>query len=243
VIIVSHEVVRRYFPDGHALGHRLDVGFDFIPRAREIVGVVDDVHETSLDKPPTPSVYVPEAQMTYPGMTLVLRTRGDPVAVLPLLRRELRTVRPDVSLERVRTLSDVFEGSLATQRFNLVLLGAFAIAALSLAVVGLYGVIALSVGERRRELGVRLALGARPSSVLALVLGEGARVAAMGVIAGTVAAALATRFLRGMLYGVGASDATVYVGAALVVTMAAMVSTWIPARAATRVDPVLALRE
>jgi ABC-type antimicrobial peptide transport system permease subunit len=148
-----------------------------------------------------------------------------------------------VSLDEVRTLSDVFSGSLARQRFNLVLLGAFAIAALSLAVVGLYGVIALSVGERRRELGIRLALGAHPSNVLALVLGEGARVAAAGVIAGTVAAAVATRLLRGMLYGVGPSDVMVYAGAALLVGIVAMLSTWIPARAATRVDPAIVLRE
>jgi predicted permease len=242
VIIVNREAERRYFPGGHAIGHRLKGGFDFTPRVREVVGVVDDVHETSLDKPPAPAVYVPEAQMTYPAMTLVLRTRGDPVLVLPSLRRELRALRSEVALDEVRTLSDIFASSLVRQRFNLVLLGAFAITALALAVVGLYGVIALSVGERRRELGVRLALGAHPSHVLALVLGEGARVAAAGVIAGLAAALLATRLLRGMLYDVGTNDVLVYAGAVLVVGIVAMVSTWIPGRAATRLDPVSSLR-
>jgi len=141
-----------------------------------------------------------------------------------------------------RTLEDVFTTSLARQRFNLILLGAFAIAALALSIVGLYGVIALSVGERRRELGVRIALGARPASVVALVLREAARIAAAGILIGLLAAALATKLIRGMLYDVAASDTVVYVMAAVVVAMVAMVSSWAPARSATRVDPAIALR-
>src|SRR5437763_2684312 len=175
------------------------------PGAREIVGVVDDVRVAGLDEPSAPAVYLPETQMTYPQLNLVMRTNGDPIAVLPSLRRELHALAPDVALEQVRTLRDVFSGSLARQRFSLVLIGAFAIAALALAVVGLYGMIALSVGERRRELGVRLALGARPTSVLRLVLGEGARIAAAGIVVGLAGAMLATRLLRGMLYDVGAA--------------------------------------
>jgi ABC-type antimicrobial peptide transport system permease subunit len=180
--------------------------------------------------------------MTYPGLTLVLRTKGDPSAVLPSLRRELHAIAPDVALQQVRTLGDVFATSLARQRFNLVLLGAFAVAALSLAIVGLYGVIALSVGERRRELGVRIALGARPASVVTLVLGEGARIAAVAIVIGLLFAVLATRLLRGMLYDVAASDALVYASAAVVVAIVAITSSWLPARAATRVDPATALR-
>ncbi|PYP66222.1 MAG: hypothetical protein DMD26_08545 [Gemmatimonadetes bacterium] len=242
VIIVSRELERRYFPGDHAIGHRLRCACDFTPGAREIVGVVDDVRVTGLDEPSVPAVYLPEAQMTYPQLNLVMRTNGDPIAVLPSLRRELHALAPDVALEQVRTLRDVFSGSLARQRFSLVLIGAFAIAALALAVVGLYGMIALSVGERRRELGVRLALGARPTSVLRLVLGEGARIAAAGIVVGLAGAMLATRLLRGMLYDVGAADATVYAGAALIVGVVALVSTWMPARAATKVDPAVALR-
>ena len=242
VIIVSRELERRFFPGDHAIGHRLICGCDFTPGPREIVGVVDDVHVTSLDEPLAPAVYVPETQMTYPQLNLVLRTRGNPIAVLPSLRRELRALAPDIALERVRTLSDVFSGSLARQRFSLVLIGAFAIAALALAVVGLYGIIALSVGERRRELGVRLALGARPSNVLRYVLGEGARIAAAGIVVGLGIAMLATRLLRGMLYDVGTADVTVYASAAVIVGLVALVSTWVPAREATKVDPAVALR-
>jgi putative ABC transport system permease protein len=180
--------------------------------------------------------------MPYPALTLVVRADGEPTAVLPSLRRELRAIAPDVALQRVRTLGDVFATSLARQRFNLILLGAFAIAALALSIVGLYGVIALSVGERRRELGVRIALGARPASVIALVLREAARIAVAGIVIGLLAATLATKLLRGMIYDVGASDGLVYVSAALVVAIVAMVSSWVPARSATRVDPAIALR-
>jgi predicted permease len=242
VIIVSRELERRFFPGDNAIGHRIRCGCDFTPGAREIIGVVDDVRASSLDEAPAPAVYLPETQMTYPQLVLVMRTKGDPIAVLPLLRRELHALRPDVALEQVRTLHDVFSASLARQRFSLVLIGAFAIAALALAVVGLYGVIALSVGERRREIGVRLALGARPVTVLALVLGEGARIAAVGIVIGLLVSSLATRLLRGMLYDVTTADVPIYVASAVVVALIALMSTWIPARAATRVDPAAALR-
>ena len=242
VVIVSRELERRLFPGGRAIGHRLICGCDFTPGPREIIGVVEDVHAKSLDEAMAPAVYVPETQMTYPQLSLVVRTKGNPVAVLPSLRHALRAMRSDIALERVRTLTDVFSASLARQRFSLILIGAFAVAALALAVVGLYGVITLSVGERRREIGVRLALGARPATVLGLVLYEGARIAALGIVFGLLVALLATRLLRGMLYDVTTADVTIYASAAVVVAVITLLSTWIPARAATRVDPVVALR-
>ena len=242
VIIVSRELERRFFPNDRAIGHRIICGCDFTPGAREIVGVVENIHLTSLDAPFAPAVYVPETQMTYPGLALVLRTKGNPSAVLPSLRRELRAIAPDFALQQVRTLDDVLSTSLARQRFSLILLAAFAVSALALAIVGLYGVIALSVGERRRELGVRLALGARPGTVLALVLGEGARIAAVAIVVGLLVSTLVTRLLRGMLYDSSSGDVLVYAAAAALVALVAMLSTFIPARAATRVDPAIALR-
>lgn len=242
VIVINREIARTYFPGEQPIGHRIICGCDFTPGPREIIGIVENVHMTSLDDPVVPAVYVPETQMPYPGLSVVLRTKGDPSAVLPALRGELHALAPDIALQQARTLSDVAATSLARQRFNLVLIGAFATVALALSIVGLYGVIALGVGERRREIGVRLALGARPASVLALVLGEGARIAAVGIVVGTLAAAAAARLLRGMLYDVGTADLTIYLGAAVVVGIVAMASTWLPARAATKVDPALALR-
>ena len=242
VVVVSRELERRFFPNDHAIGHRIMCGCDFTPGLREIVGVVEDVHIAALDGAFAPALYVPETQMSYPALTVVVRTDGEPTAVLPSLRRELRAIAPDVALQRVRTLGDVFATSLARQRFNLVLLGAFAIAALALSIVGLYGVIALSVGERRRELGVRIALGARPGSVIALVLREAARIAVAGIVVGLLAATLATKLLRGMIYDVGTSDVGVYVTAAVIVGVVAMISSWAPAQSATKVDPAIALR-
>ncbi|MFL5616408.1 MAG: ADOP family duplicated permease [Gemmatimonadaceae bacterium] len=242
VIVINRELARKFFPSEQPIGRRIICGCDFTPGSREIVGIVENVHVTSLEDPIVPAVYVPETQMTYPSLSLVLRTTGDPSAVLPALRGELHALAPDIALQQARTLTDVAATSLARQRFNLVLIGAFATVALALSIVGLYGIIALGVGERRRELGVRLALGARPASVLALVLGEGLRIAAVGIVVGTLAAAAAARLLRGMLYEVGAADLTIYIGAAMVVGVVAMASTWIPARAATRVDPAIALR-
>jgi predicted permease len=249
VIVVSREFERRYFPGDRAIGHLVRGGYDWVPTTKRlIVGVVDDVRQTTLDAPPAPAFYVPQAQMPYPALTLVVRTRGtrdeaaDPLAVLPALRRELRMLGPEMALARVRTLDDVFASSLARQRFSLILLAAFAASALLLALVGLYGVIALSVGQRRRELGVRIALGARPGDVISLVLREGARVAAVGVAGGLVVAAGASRVMRGMLYGVSAVDPFVYAAAAGVVVVVALAASWLPARGATRIDPVLALR-
>ena len=242
VAVVTRELERRYFPSGGAIGQRINGGFELTPTTRTIVGVVDDVRHTSLDLAPVPAVYVPESQMSYPGLTLVVRTDGDPIAVLPLVRQEMHTLDATIPLSDVRTLDDVVATSLARQRFSLTLLGAFGIAALLLAIVGLYGVIALSVGERRRELGVRIALGARRQDVLTLVLGEGVRVAAAGVIVGLGAAWAVSRVMQGMLFGVSATDPGVYIGAAGVVVIVALAASWLPARSATRVDPVVALR-
>ena len=242
VAVVNRELEQRYFRSEGAIGQRIKGGFELTPTTRTIIGVVDDVRQTSLDLPPVPAVYVPESQMSYPGLALVVRTEGDPIAVLPLVRRELRALDATIPLSDVRTLDDVVATSLARQRFSLTLLGAFGIAALLLAIIGLYGVIALSVGERRRELGVRIALGARRQDVLSLVLGEGVRVATGGVIVGLGAAYAASRVMQGMLYGVSATDPRVYLGAAGVVVIVAMVASWLPARSATRVDPLVALR-
>jgi predicted permease len=242
VVVVSRELARRYFPGESPLGRRIRTGFDFTPTIREIVGVVDDVRQLSLDAGAAPAAYVPETQMPYPFLSLVVRTTGDPLAALPAVRRELAAIDPTLALDHVRPLGVVLATSLARQRFSLVLIGGFAGSALALALVGLYGVIALSVGQRRREIGVRLALGAQARDVLALVLGEGARVTALGVAAGLAAAIALTRLIRSLLYGAGAADALVYAGAAAVVAAVALVATLVPASRAAGVDPTVALR-
>jgi putative ABC transport system permease protein len=243
VVIVNREFVKRYLAGKSALDHQLICHFDFSNgAARSIVGVVDDVQSGSLDAPPRPQVYVPEQQMPYPGLSLVIRTQGDPLAILPTIKREVKALDSRLALANVRTMSTVFDESLARQRFSVTIIASFAAAALVLAMVGLYGVIALSVGQRRREIGVRMALGARPSDVLRLVVGEGLRITLFGTLIGLIGAFALSRVVTSLLYGISATDGTTYVASAAMIVAVTLVATLIPARRATRVDPTSALR-
>ena len=243
VAIVNREYARRYL-GGNAVGRQLIAYFDFSKQApRTIVGVVDDVRYGTLDAQPDPQVYVPEPQMTYPALQIVLRTTGDPMALLPVVIREVKAINPALAIATPRTMESVFHDSLASRRFGMTLIGIFAASALVLATVGLYGVIALGVSDRRREIGVRIALGAAPGHVLRLVLREGATLAAIGLAAGIAGALATSRVVSAMLYGVSATNAAAYLVTTLVVLAVAGTATWLPARRATRVDPALALRE
>jgi predicted permease len=251
VVIVNRELARRHFPDGSPIGHRIRTTFDFSRGApREIIGVVDDVKQTALDAETRPAAYVPASQMPYPFMTVVVRaacppTPGDcnAAATLPAVRKELAGLDATLALSDVRMMSEVFTDSIARQRFSMAVLGVFAALALLLALVGLYGVIALSVGQRRREIGVRMALGAQPRDVLSLVLGEGMRVTAIGVAVGLAGALALTRVLRSLLFDVSTTDPRFFAGAAVLVAAVALFATWLPARRALGVDATMALRD
>jgi len=251
VVIVNRELARRHFPRVSPIGQRLRTGFDFSNGAasREIIGVVEDVKQTSLDGGTNPAAYVPIAQMPYPGMSIVVRakrrgvTHCDPGAILPAMRRELARLDPTLALSEVRSLSSVFADSIARQRFSMAVLGVFAALALLLALVGLYGVIALSVGQRRREIGVRMALGAQPRDVLSLVLGEGMRVTLLGVAIGLAGALALTRVLRSLLFDTSTTDPRFFAGAAILVAIVSLAATYVPARRALGVDATSALRD
>jgi predicted permease len=245
VVIVNEEYAKRFL-HGVALDKQLNTFFDFsVGRTpRRIVGVVKDVqYGSSLDGPAKPQVYVPEQQMPYPGLQIVLRVSGDPMAVLPAVKREVKLVDPRVAVSKARAADDVFSDALAQRRFSMRLILFFAVAALALAMVGLYGVIALNVSHRRREIGVRLAIGARPGDVVRLVLGEGMRITAAGVVFGLVGAFAVSRVLGSLLYGVSATNPTVYGLAAVVTVAVTLAATLLPARRAAGVDPTAALRE
>jgi predicted permease len=252
VVIVNRELARRHFPGTSPIGQRLRTGFDFSNGAspREIIGVVEDVKQTSLDAETRPAAYVPEAQMAYPFMSIVVRakcaaggTTCDATTVIPSVRAELARTDATLALSDVRSLSSVFADSIARQRFSMAVLGVFAALALLLALVGLYGVIALSVGQRRREIGVRMALGAQPRDVLSLVLGEGMRVTVLGVAIGLAGAFGLTRVLRSLLFDVSATDPRFFAGAAMLVAIVSLAATYIPARRALGVDATSALRD
>jgi ABC-type antimicrobial peptide transport system permease subunit len=226
-----------------ALDRQLKTLFDFSNgTARTVVGVVDNVQYGTLDAAPEPQVYVPEQQMPYPALQIVIRTDGDPMAALPVLKRETKSIDPHLAVSQARTVENVFNESLARRRFSMTLIAIFAVSALVLAMVGLYGVIALSVSQRRREIGVRMALGARPSDVLRLMLSDGLRITAAGVAIGLAGAIAASRFLTSLLYDVSPTNATIYAVATGAIALVTLVATFIPARRATRVDPTSALR-
>jgi putative ABC transport system permease protein len=243
VMIVNREFARKYFAGRSAVGQQIICYFDFYDTtARTVVGVVGDVRQTALDAPPQPQVYVPQQQMPYPSLRVVIRTDADPMTAVPMLRREVAALDRRLAVADVHTIQDVFDESLARQRFSVTIIGCFAGSALLLAMIGLYGVIALGVGQRRREIGVRMALGARPSDVLRLVLGEGARITTAGVALGLLGAVAISRLMTSMLYGVSATSVPVYLTATVAIVAVTFVATFLPARKATRVDPTTALR-
>jgi predicted permease len=244
VIVVNEEYVRRFL-NGGAVNRQLNAFFDFTGGAtpRTIVGVVGNVQYGELDGPVKPQVYVPQQQMPYPALQIVLRVEGDPAAVLPALKREVKALDPRVAVAKPRSVDDVFSDALAQRRFSMRLILFFALAALGLAMVGLYGVIALSVSHRRREIGVRMAVGARPRDVLRLVLGEGIKITAVGVTIGLAGAVAASRVLGSLLYGISATNAMVYAAAATMTILVTLAATLLPARRAAAVDPTAALRE
>jgi putative ABC transport system permease protein len=244
-IIVSRKLAREQFgTEANAVGREVNATFEMIRGRppRTIVGVVDDVKQISLDGEANAQVYVPVSQFPYPGLTFLVRVPGgNPMAALPLVRKTVREVNPSATINDVRTMDDVVSESLARQRFQMTLIGTFAVLALVLATVGLYGVLALIVGQRRREIGVRLALGASPRAVVRMLVGEGARVAAVGVVLGLAGAFALTRVLQSLLYGISSTDAVTFAAAAGFVAAVALAATWMPARRAARVDPRTAL--
>jgi putative ABC transport system permease protein len=243
-IIVNREFVRRYLPsEAVALGHTVTPTFGFTRgKVHTIVGIVDNVKLQSLDEEPVPQVYVPQSQLPYPGLTFLIRTEGNPLNAIPAMKRELRAVDPNITIKDVSTFQAVLSNSLARQRFSMTLIAIFAGSALLLAIVGLYGVVALIVGQRNREIGVRLALGARPADVVRMVLFEGSRLGVAGVVLGVVGAFAVTRVLEKLLYGVSPTDTLTFAGAAAIVLLVALSASLGPARRAARVDPTVTLR-
>jgi len=243
-IVVNREFVRRYLSSVQgAVGSNVQALFEMVPNRppRTIVGVVENVKLTSLDEEPMPQVYVPISQFGYPGLALLVRTNGDPLAAVGTLRSVARDVSPQFTINDLRTFDDVVSRSLARQRFSMTLIGAFAILALTLAVVGLYGVLSLLVGQRSREIGVRLALGATRRDVMRMVIGEGSWIAGIGLAIGVAGAFAMTRVLRTMVYDVSTTDLATFVGATVVVGVVSLVAAVFPARRASRVDPNTAL--
>jgi putative ABC transport system permease protein len=256
VALVNQALAARYWPGGDALGKRITVyksaqgRADFgQPVRATVIGVAANVRHYSLEIDFTPEVYLPYTVTAWPHMALLVRTRGDhPERLAPAVTRAVHAVDADLALEgvqigkRVTALSEMLDASLAYRRLVTGLLTAFALPAVLLAALGIYGVVAYLVTQRSREIGIRLALGAQRGAVLGLVLGEGMRVAAVGVAVGAAGAAFATRWLRAQLYEVSATDPVTFLAAAAVLAAVAAAATLVPAGRATAIDPASALR-
>jgi len=245
VALVSEEMVRRYFADEDPIGRRLKIGGVRSEDAPwwTIVGVVGSVRDNRLDKAPDPEVYVPLAQRPPGSMTLVVRSDRPLESLAEPLREAVWSLDPEQAVAQVVPMADLVHSSLAASRFLAGLLGVFATLALILAAVGIYGVMAYSVGRRTREIGVRMALGARPATVLRMVLGQGAVLAGIGLALGLFVAYTLTKGMGSLLFGVSPHDPVTFVTVAAVLAAAALLATGVPARRAARVDPVEALRE
>jgi putative ABC transport system permease protein len=242
VIIISESFARKYFPGEEALGKRITVSMAEEPVPTEIIGVVGDVRYDSLTDKAEPTVYFPHPELAYPFMTLVIRTGGDPAEIAPAVEREVRAIDPDQPISDVRTMNQVMADTLGRARFNTLLLALFAGLATLLAAVGIFGVMNYSVTLRTREIGLRMALGAQRGQVLMMILRQGLLLTLAGIGIGLIGALALTRIMSSLLFGVGASDPLTFTAIALLLAVVSLIACYIPARRATRVDPMIALR-
>ncbi|HZI41587.1 MAG TPA: ABC transporter permease, partial [Gemmatimonadaceae bacterium] len=242
VAVVSETLARTMWPNESAVGKFIDYEWDKKLHV-QIVGVAGDVHHEGVDKQPFMEIYRPLPQFVYSTMTLVVRTAGDPSAIANPLREAVRSVDRDQPVGRLEPLEAIVSTSLGTSRLSTMLFGLFGVVGLVLASVGIYGVMSYGVIQRTREFGVRMALGARPSDVRGMVVRQGAAFTAAGIVIGILGALALTRLMRTLLFAVTPSDPFTYLAIACVLGGVALLASYLPARRATKVDPVIALRD
>lgn len=241
VAIINEKMARDFWPNGDALGRRIRLPDE--KQFRQIVGIARTATYTNLGEPPQPCVYVPLEQRYSDAMTLYVRTAGDPRHILIPVVREAQAAGPKIVISGQQTGRELIDNGLFQAKAGVMLLSVFGLLALGLAAIGLYGIMAYSVSQRKREIGLRMALGAGRGSVLRLILKQGMSLVVAGVIIGFAVALLVGGVLSRMLYGIGASDPISVAGAALVLFTVALLACYLPARWASRVDPLVALRE
>jgi predicted lysophospholipase L1 biosynthesis ABC-type transport system permease subunit len=248
VVVINETMAARYWPDESALGKRFHLGTLDRPWMT-VVGIVRDVRHNALVEEPRAEMYVPHAQWHLQAgsgarsMALVARTAGDPVALAGGVRAAVRAIDPNLPVAAVRTLDAVMGKALSQPRFTASLLVTFAVLALTLAAVGIYGMLSLVVSERSREIGIRLALGARGRSILGLVLGRSLALSSMGIVAGLGAGAIAAPLLESLLYEVRPLDPLTFAAVPVVLLLVAAAGSAAPAVRASRVDPLWIIRD
>jgi putative ABC transport system permease protein len=243
VVLLSRSAERKFFPNGDALGKEMRFGarMGFDKLKGEVIGVVGDVHDFGLDTEPPLDAYLLADQSGIADLSVVVRSAGDPASLASAVRDQVHAVDKDLPITQMSTMDDVMAESLAERRFYMLLLGIFAAIALTLAAVGVYGAMAYSVSRRTQEIGIRLALGARHKQVLAMVLSRAALLVGIGLGAGLIATAAASRILAGLLFGISATDPLILAAVTVALALVAMLAGYLPARRVLRVDPMVAL--
>jgi len=246
VCIIDETFAKENFPAENPIGKQISMGGP--PAAGEkqdwltVVGIVAHVKNYGVDQPSRVETYLPQAQNTSGGGSILVRTTGDPASLAGSLREVIRSIAPDVPLYEVRPLEEIIADDSASRRLSVVLISAFAALALTLAAVGIYGVMAYSVTQRNHEIGVRMAMGAAPDAVRSMIVRQGLRLAFIGITAGLLVSLAMTHFIASLLFRVSAFDKGIFVTGAAVLSIIVLFSTWFPARRASRVDPIVALR-
>jgi len=242
VAIINETFAKRYWPNGNPLGERIVVGDDG-PNPREIVGVVKALKQSQWTTEPGPEMYLPHLQSPAPrALTLVVRGKSDPLALVGAVENQVWSIDKNLPVSEIKTMEEVSAGSIEQHRFNLFLLGLFAVLALMLALIGIYGVMSESVAARTQEIGIRMALGARRANVLAMVVRQGMTLAAIGIAIGLAGAFWLTQFMSRLLYEVSPTDHATFLLIPFVIAFVIFCACLIPARRATKVDPLIALR-
>ena len=246
VIVVTESFARKFFPGEDPLGRRIQPGINTFDNEhstmREIIGVVGDIRNRSLNTEPTPAYYVPQTQTPFDQMTVVVKTTNDPRSVVTAVTKEVGALDRDLPVFGVKTMDEYLAASVAAPRFNTTLLSIFAAVALALTIVGLYGVMSYAVAQRTNEIGIRMALGAQTRDVMRLVVKQGVKLVALGLALGLVGSFALMRLLTALLFGVTKHDPLTFAAVSVLLAAVALLACYIPARRATRIDPLAALR-
>jgi predicted permease len=249
VVIVDETTARTFWPDRDPIGRRLGIKSTVRLRAANppwstVVGVIKDIKNDGLDQSGSPHFYSPIYQVPrIRTLSVTVRTSLSATSLEPLIRREIRAVDPDLPLFNVRSMNEVIDGSLASRRFSAELVGVFAIVALLLASVGIYGLLAYMVGQRSHEIGVRMALGAMPSTIGKMIVSRGVGLTGLGVGIGLMLSGIMAPMISTLLYGVRPLDPEIFLAVPLILMVVALLASYIPARRAAKVNPIVALRE
>lgn len=242
VVVINEKMAKQNWPNSDPIGQRIKIRYGTGTFTREIVGIVGNIRHLGLDQDSQPEMYMPIYQYPENFMFLVVRTKSNPMSLSKAIQDEVAVIDKDQPVANIKTMQNIFSSSVAPRRFSMLLITIFASLALALSAAGIYSVISYSVAQRNHELGIRMALGATSKDVLKLILGQGFKLVVIGTIIGLVGAFALTSLLQSMLFNVSTTDPLIFVVISFVLICFALLASYIPARRATKVDPMVALR-